>query len=164
MLDCGLDPKSLLTLMHFMLEALNDQRFWHFLISSVSSFQPFEISPSPSSIAGTSIGPEKEQRWNWPKSPLIQHVEQFILDSQSMGACTVAPTPSSHDVRPTSNSVPEQPGAKESLNSGWPTGSPDESFTKLKQPHEAFFMKRRALITSLWTIWVATILFQQTKS
>ena len=85
-----------------------------------------EMSPSPYSTAGTSIGPETEQRWDWPKSPLIQHVEQYILDSYSMGACTVAPTPSSHDVRPTSNSVPEQPGAQESLNSVRPAGSPDE--------------------------------------
>ena len=76
-----------------------------------------------------------------------------------MRACTVAPRPSSHDVRPTSNSIPEQPGAKESLKSGWPAGSPDESNTKTKQPHDAFFMKRRALFTSLWKIWVATIMF-----
>ena len=69
-----------------------------------------------------------------------------------MGACTVAPTPSSHDVRPTSNSVPEQPEAQESLLSGPPAGSPDESNTKTQQPHDAFFMKRRALITSLWKI------------
>ena len=40
-----------------------------------------EMPPSPNSIAGTSIGPEKEQRWDWPKSLLIQHVEQYILDS-----------------------------------------------------------------------------------
>ena len=67
-----------------------------------------------------------------------------------MGACSVAPTPSSHDVCPTSNSVPEQPGAQESLNSGWPAGSADESNTKTQQPHDGFFMKKRALITSLW--------------
>ena len=76
-----------------------------------------------------------------------------------MGACTVAPRPSSHDVRPTSNSVPEQPVAHESLNSGWPAGTPDESNTKTQQPHDAFYMKRRALFTSLWKIWLATILF-----
>ena len=69
-----------------------------------------------------------------------------------MGAGTVAQTPSSHDVGPTSNSVPEQHGAEESLNSGGPTGPPDESNTKTKQPHDAFFMKRRALITSLCKI------------
>ena len=62
-----------------------------------------------------------------------------------MGACTVAPTPSLHDMmRPTSNSVPEQPGSHESLNSGWLEGSPDESKTKTQQPHDAFFMNRRA--------------------
>ena len=115
-----------------------------------------EMSPSPNSTAGTSIGPGIDQRGNWPKSSLIQHVEQYILDSYSMGACTLAPTPSSHDVRPTSNSVPEQPGAQESLNSGWPAGSPDESNTKTQQPHDAFFM---SFITSLWKIWVAIILF-----
>ena len=81
-----------------------------------------------------------------------------------MGACTVAPKPSSHDVLPILNSVPEQPGVQESLNSGGPAGSPDESNTKTKQPHDAFFMKRPALITSLWKIWAATIIFQQTKS
>ena len=80
-----------------------------------------------------------------------------------MGACTAAPRPSSHHVRPTSNSVPEQPGAKESLKSGWPAGSPDESNTKTQQPHDAFFMKRRALFTSLWKVWVATIWIQETK-
>ena len=70
-----------------------------------------------------------------------------------MGACTVAPTPSSNDVmRPTSHSVPEQPGAQESLNSGWPAGSPDESNTKTQQLHDAFFMKRRSLKTSLWKV------------
>ena len=69
-----------------------------------------------------------------------------------MGACIVAPRPSSHDVRPTSNSVPEQPGAQDSLNSGCPAGSPDESKTEIKQPRHAFFMKRRALFTSLWKI------------
>ena len=40
-----------------------------------------EISPSPHSNAGTSIGPETKQIWDRPKSPLIQHVEQYILDS-----------------------------------------------------------------------------------
>ena len=80
-----------------------------------------------------------------------------------MGACTVAPTPSSHDLRPTSNSVSELPGAKRSLNSEWPAGSPDESNTETKQPHDTFFMKRRALFTSLWKIWVATTLFPANK-
>ena len=70
-----------------------------------------------------------------------------------MGACTVAPTRSSPDVmRPTSNLVPEQPGAQESLNSGRPPGSPDESKTIIQQPDDAFFMIRRALNTSLWKI------------
>ena len=40
-----------------------------------------ETSPSPDSTPGTSIGPEKEQRWNWPTSPLLPNVEQFIFDS-----------------------------------------------------------------------------------
>ena len=40
-----------------------------------------EMSPSPNSTVGTSIGPQNEQRGNWPKSPLKQHVEQNILDS-----------------------------------------------------------------------------------
>ena len=40
-----------------------------------------EMSPSPNSTVGTFIGPENEQRWDWPKSPLTQHVEQNILDS-----------------------------------------------------------------------------------
>ena len=40
-----------------------------------------EMSPSPNATAGTYLGPENEQRWDWPKSPLIQHVENFILDS-----------------------------------------------------------------------------------
>ena len=70
-----------------------------------------------------------------------------------MGACTVAPTPSSHDVmHPTLNSVPEQPGAQESLKFGCTAGSPDESNTKTQQPHDAFSMKRRALNTSLGKI------------
>ena len=81
-----------------------------------------------------------------------------------MGAYTVEPAASSHEVmRPTSNSVPEQTGAQESLNSGWPAGSPEESNTKTQQPHDAFFKNRRTLNTSLWKIWVANILFQQTK-
>ena len=45
MLDCGLDPKSLLMLKHFALEALSDEKFWHFLISSVSVFQPLSKCP-----------------------------------------------------------------------------------------------------------------------
>ena len=70
-----------------------------------------------------------------------------------MGAFTVAPTPSSHDmVHPTSISVPEQPGVQESLNSGWPAGSPDESNTKTQQTHDAFFINRRALNTGLWNM------------
>ena len=40
-----------------------------------------EMSPSPNSTVGTSSGPENEQRWDWPKSPLIQHVEQYIIES-----------------------------------------------------------------------------------
>ena len=45
MFDCGCDLKSLLTLTHFALEALDDERFWHFLISSVSLFQPLLKCP-----------------------------------------------------------------------------------------------------------------------
>ena len=70
-----------------------------------------------------------------------------------MGACTMAPTPSSPDVmHPTADSVPEQPGAHESLNAGRPAGSPDESNTKTQQPHDALFMNRRALNTSFCEI------------
>ena len=39
-----------------------------------------EMSPSPDSTVGISTGPENEQRWDWAKSPLIRHVEQYILD------------------------------------------------------------------------------------
>ena len=70
-----------------------------------------------------------------------------------MGACTVAPTPSSNDLmRPTSNSVPEQAGAQDSLNFGLTAVSPDERNTKTQQPHDAFFMNRHALNTSLWKL------------
>ena len=66
-----------------------------------------------------------------------------------MGAFTVAPMPSSHDVvRPTSNSVLEQPGTKESLMSGGTAGSPDESNAKTQRPHDAFIVNRLALNTS----------------
>ena len=44
-LDCGLDPKSLLTLTHFPLKAPNDKKFWHCVISSVSSFQLLSECP-----------------------------------------------------------------------------------------------------------------------
>ena len=37
--DCGRDPKNLLRLMHFALEAVNDEILWKFLISSASSFR-----------------------------------------------------------------------------------------------------------------------------
>ena len=40
-----------------------------------------EMSPSPKSPAGAPTGPEKEQRWNWPKSRPIQNVDLFILDT-----------------------------------------------------------------------------------
>ena len=40
-----------------------------------------EMSPSPKSTAGTSTGAEKEQRWKRPKSPPIQNVDYFIIDS-----------------------------------------------------------------------------------
>ena len=41
--------------------------------------------------------------------------------------------------------------------------SPEESNTKRQQPHDVIFMNKRALQTSLWKIWIATILFLQIK-
>ena len=157
--DCSDDPKSLLRLMHFALEALNNEIFWHLLTFSVSSFQPpFKCPPLQNKLLGLLSDLKNNRDDNRPKSRPIQNLEQFILDYYSMGACTVTPAPSSHDLmRPTSNSVPEQPVAQESLISGWTAGSPDESNTKTQQPHDAFFMNRREPITSLWKIWVATI-------
>ena len=38
-----------------------------------------EMSPSQKSTIGTSFGLEDEQRWNWPTSPLKQHVVYTYL-------------------------------------------------------------------------------------
>ena len=60
---------------------------------------------------------------------------------------------SSHDmVRPTSNSVPKPPGTPGPPSPGRAAGSPEESNTEAQQPHDAFFMYKRALETSLWKL------------
>ena len=53
-----------------------------------------EMCPPPNATAGTSVGSENEQRCNWPKSPLIQHVRTMhtwfvIHGSLYCGANTV---------------------------------------------------------------------------
>ena len=45
--DCGPDPKSLLKLTHSAPEAPSDEKFWHFLTSSVSAFQLLLKCPPP---------------------------------------------------------------------------------------------------------------------
>ena len=82
-----------------------------------------------------------------------------------MGAPVEEPTASSSDVEhPITNSVPELYGTPRTISSERLTGSPEESNTKTQKPHDAIFMYRRALITSLWKIWMANILFLQTKT
>ena len=80
--DCGHDPKSLLMLTHFALEATNDKRFWHFVIFSVSSFQPLlKFAPHQNQLQGLLSALKNNRDDNRPKSHLIQNVDQFILDS-----------------------------------------------------------------------------------
>ena len=82
-----------------------------------------------------------------------------------MGAPVEAPTASSLDVEhPNTNSVPELHGKPHTISSGWIEGSPEESNTKTQKPHDAIFMFKCALNTSLWKTWVATMLFLQTKA
>ena len=82
-----------------------------------------------------------------------------------MGAPAAAPAASSSDVdRPTKNSVPELHETPHIISSGRLSGSPEESNTKTQKPHDAIFTYRRELNTSLWKIWMATILFLQIKA
>ena len=166
MSDCGHDPRSQLKLTYSAPKVPGDEKFWHSLISSVSAFQlPSRCPPPQIQLLGLLLDLKNRTEMRLTKSPPLQTRRiMHTWHSQSMGAFTVAPRPSSTDVRPTSNSVPEKTRAQKPLNSGWPAGSPDESNTETNQPHDAFFMKRRALFTSLWKIWVATIWIQQTKS
>ena len=48
--------------------------------------------------------------------------------------------------------------------SRWAAGSPEESNTQTQKPHDAIFMIRRALETSLWKIWMPIILFPIAKT
>ena len=82
-----------------------------------------------------------------------------------MGAPGLAPKTSSSDIaRPTRNPVPEPHGQSRIISSGQTAGSPEESNTKTQQPHDAIFMYKRALQSSLWKIMITTILFLQIKS
>ena len=163
--DCGHDPRSQLKPTHSEPKVSGDAKFWHSLTSSVHALQlPSKCPPPQIQLLGLLLDLKIQQRWDWPNLPHYKHVEKCILDSKSMGATTAAPWLSSPDVRPTSTSVPEQTRAQGSLNSGWQARSPDESSSETNEPHDAFFMKRRALSTSLWKIWVATIWIQQIKS
>ena len=89
----------------------------------------------------------------------------YKLDGISMGAHVEAPTASSSDVEsPNTNSVPELYVTPHILSSGRLAGSPEESNTETQKPHDAIFMWRLALNTSLWIIWVATIIFLQMEA
>ena len=68
-----------------------------------------------------------------------------------MGASVEAPTASSSDVeKPTTNSDTELHGTTHTISSGQKAGSPEESNSKIQKPHDAIFMYRRALNSSLW--------------
>ena len=110
--------------------------------------------------------------WTWKRaiykwSLICQHKTQWChkLDGISMGAPVEAPTASSSEVEhPTTNSVPELHGTPQTISSGRVAVSPEESNTKTQKPHDAIFMYKRALNTSLWKLWMATILFLQIKT
>ena len=107
---------------------------------------------------------EKVNYNNW--SLICQHKAQccYKLDGISMGAPVEAPAVSSSDVeRPTTNSVRKLHGTPHT-SSGRIAGSPEKSNTNAQKPHDAIFMYKRALNTSLWKIWVATMIFQKTKA
>ena len=81
-----------------------------------------------------------------------------------MGATVEAPKASSSDAeRPTTNTVPVLHGTPLTISAGRLAGSPEESNLNTK-PHDSTFMKKRALITSLWRIWMATILLLKRKA
>ena len=61
-LDCDLDSKSHLGLMHLALKALNGELLLQFLIFPASSSQLLWKCPSPKLAAGTSAGHEKQRR------------------------------------------------------------------------------------------------------
>ena len=82
-----------------------------------------------------------------------------------MGAPVEAPTASFLDVeRLATNLVPELHGTTHTICSGRLAGSPDESNNGTQKPRVAIFMYRRALNTSWWKMWIATIIFLQMKT
>ena len=54
-------------------------------------------------------------------------------------------------------------GTQANASPGWAAGSPAESNTKTQYLHDAIFLFECALWTSLWKIWMATILFLRKK-
>ena len=76
-------------------------------------------------------------------------------------------TSSLNVARPITNPLPKPPGTSRSVSSGRTLGSSEESNNETQQPHDALdaiIMYTRALQTSLWKIWLATILFPQLKA
>ena len=113
----------------------------------------------------TSCTCKKETTINGPYFAKTEHNDATNLTEFPWVAPVEAPTASFLDVEgPTRNSVPELYGTQRTFFSGRLTGSPEESNTKTQKPHDAIFMYRRALSTSLCEIWMATILFLQTEA
>ena len=124
-----------------------------------------DTSPASEKHGPSLAAPGKKKQIRWSLVCENRAYRCYKLDGTSMGAPVEAPADSSPDVeRPTTNFFPELHGTPHSVSSGRSTSSPEESITTNTKPHDAIFMKRRALCTSLWRIWNATIFFLKRRT
>ena len=117
-----------------------------------------DTPPAPEEHGTPPVSPKKREQSKW--SLICQHKTQWCykLDGNSIGAAVETPKASFLEVeRPTTNSVPELRGTPQAISWGRLAGCPEASNTKTQKSHDAIFMHRLALNTSLWKIWVATI-------
>ena len=124
-----------------------------------------DTSTAPEKHGTSLVAPGNKKPYQMVPNLPKQSIIMLKLDGISMAAPVEVPTTSSSDAeRPTKISVPELYGTPHNISSGRFTGSPVESNTESKKPHDAIFMCRRALRTSLWRIWMATKLLLQIKA
>ena len=77
--DCGLVPKSLLTLTHSALKAPSDKKSWHYLTSSVSLFQPLlKCPPLQMQLLGLALDLKTNRDGTDPNLPNTTRRKSYI--------------------------------------------------------------------------------------
>ena len=134
------------------------RRRLNWLCDSTSSIG---MSSQPEEITAGSLVPMNYQKIFKCPEPSQNNMRYcHKVDAQPMEDLFPRLGTSSQDVtRPTSNSFPEPPGTKTTASPGWAAGSPQEPNTKTQKLNDAIFLYRRALDTSLWKLWMATVIF-----